>query len=928
MSGAPDDRGAGWERLSALLDEALDLARPQERADWFADLAGREPETAREIAALLAAAASDDAAIDDPSGGGRYVGLVEPGAEESPTRVGEEIGGWKLLRWIGRGGMGEVYLAERSGADFRQRAAVKLLAPGALHPELRSRFARERRILAALAHDGIARFLDGGVAADGTPYLALEFVEGEPLLAWCRNRRASVAARLRIFVDVCAAVEHAHFNLVVHRDLKPSNVLVDGEGRVKLLDFGIAKIVEPGGDGTDGGAAPAERTQLRVMTPRYAAPEQLAGDLVTPATDVYALGLLLFELLAGRPPVEASGADPFAVARALAERGAPRLASVAEVDASRPEGRRLRRALSTDLDRIVARATASEPAARYRSAGALGEDLERFLAGRPVAARGDDRFDRARKFLRRHRVGAAATAAVLVAAALGVASTVHQARLARRSAATAAAEAASSAAALDFLLKLFARSDPAESKGRVYTDDELLDLAAVELERTLAGRVELQLPIYEHLAAIRLQRSQYTQGLELARRALELRRRHDGPAAAATARTRKLVGSLLALLDRPREARAYDRAAIAALAAAGETSSTDYVEAVTGLAGVESELGDFAAAERTARAALALAESTSGPESAPSFAAVRTLAKILSRGGRSAEALRYSERAAGLGRRLFGIEAPDTLVAYGNLAILASNEGENRRLREILDEIEPIERRVFGPRRTDTLALARLRANLEEREGHFAAANAAIEGVIAILRAAGADAGTALGWTLHHAATLRLAAGDLPGAEVREREAVAFQRRTTGADEPAMLTGLACVLLERGQLAEARSTLARADRIEVERGELDGAWRAETLLQLGRSAARAGARAEAREHLTSAIELSSRAVSGGSRSTARALVELVQVLDEPERQQRCPELLDRAVAIGARFLAPDHPERRRWEVARAACPAPPARFGA
>ncbi|MEO8276462.1 MAG: serine/threonine-protein kinase, partial [Thermoanaerobaculia bacterium] len=790
----PDEREPGWARLSALLDEALDLEPPAARSIWLRALAEREPEIAREVGRLLAAGAATGSPVDDPSGGGRYVGLVEEESAEPPSCAGSEVGGWRLLERIGRGGMGEVYLAERVGADFRQRAAVKLLAPEAQHPELRSRFARERGILAALAHDGIARFLDGGIGADGTPFLALEYVEGEPLLAWCRNRRAPVALRLRIFADVCDAVEHAHFNLVVHRDLKPSNVLVDREGRAKLLDFGIAKIVAPeGDDGAPPGAA-GERTDVRAMTPRYAAPEQLAGGLITPATDVYALGLLLFELLAGRPPVLPTATDPFAAARLLAERGAPRLAAGAEVDASRPEGGRLRRALPADLDRIVARATAREPRERYRSAGALADDLRRLLAGRPVAARGDDRLDRARKFLRRHRLAAAASAAILVSIAAGVVATVHQAGLARRAAVVATTEAARSAASFDFLLKLFARSDPAESKGRVYTDDELLDLASAEVERTFAERPELAVQIYEHLAEIRLQRAQYTQGLELARQALDLRRRSDGPAATVTAKTRKLVASLLALLDRPAEALGFYRAAAAKLAASGDATPKEAIDAATGLAAVEGELGETATAEQTARSALALADASCGKESAESFTAARTLAAILSRAGRSADALPYSERAAALGRSLFGIETPETLVAYGNLAVLASNLGENRRLREILDEIQPIERRIFGASRTDTLVLTRLRANLEEREGHFAAAVAAIEGAVATLRAAGADAGSALAWTLHHAAVLHLAAGDPVAAEARAREAAALSQTGTGTEEPAMLAALAAAL--------------------------------------------------------------------------------------------------------------------------------------
>ena len=930
--GGRDDPEPAWARLSALLDEALDREKVEERALWLRALGESDPETARELGQLLAATAAAGSPVDDPAGGGRYVQLVAEGddreAEEPPSRAGAEIGGWRLIERIGRGGMGEVYLGERAGTDFRQRAAVKLLAPEAQHPELRSRFARERRILAALAHDGIARFLDGGIGADGTPYLALEYVAGEPLLAWCRNRRAPVGERLRLFADVCDAVEHAHFNLVVHRDIKPSNVLVDREGKVKLLDFGIAKILEAEGEPMAPDGDGGERTELRAMTPRYAAPEQLAGGLVTPATDVYALGLLLFELLAGRPPVAPSGEDPFAAARVLAERGAPRLAAAAIADASRPEGRRLRRALPTDLDRVFARATALEPRERYRSAGALADDLRRFLAGRPVAARGEDRLDRTRKFLRRHRVAAAASAAVLFSLLAGGVATVHQSGLARRAAALATTEAARSAAALDFLLKLFARSDPAESKGRVYTDDELLDLASAELDRTFASRPELAVQIYEQLAAIRLQRSQYTQGLELARRALDLRRRLDGPAALATARTRRLVGSLLALLDRPAEALAFQRAAAAALApragpqGSDAAATSDYLQALTGLAGVEVELGETAVAESLARRALALADSTLGADSARSFEAARELAAILSRAGRTADALPYSERAAALGRRLFGIEAPDTLVAYGNLAILASNLGENRRLREILDEIQPIELRVFGPRRTDTLALARLRANLEEREGRFAAANAAIDGAVATLREMGADGGTALGWTLQHAAILRLASGDFAGAERRAREAAVFMRRALGEEEPAALTVLATALLGEEKLAEAESLLAKADGIQRARGEVEGSWRAETLLQLGRAAARSGRRDPARSFLEAAIDLSSKAAAGGNRSTARALLALSRTLDEPASRLRCGELLSRAVAIESRFLSPTHPERREMEAALAACRTP------
>jgi len=922
MNRPAEGSDSSWDRLSSLLDEALAIEDAAGRAAWLAAAAGREPELAPELARLLAAAAARGSALDDPAGSARYAGLVEPTPEAHGARVGETIGGWRLREWIGRGGMGEVYLAERSGADFRQRAALKLIAPEIRHPELEARFARERRILSALAHDGIARFLDGGIAADGTPFLALEHVEGKPLLAWSRARRATVGERLRVFLDVCDAVEHAHWNLVVHRDLKPSNILVTDDGRAKLLDFGIAKIVAP--ESTDHGPAAADPTELRVLTPRYAAPEQLAGGAITPATDVYALGIVLFELLAGRPPATAAAADPYAAARLLAERGAPRLAAAAEIDPSRPEGRRLRRALAADLDRIVAQATAPDPAARYRSAGALADDLRRYLAGRPVEARGGGRLDRAAKFVRRHRLAVGALLAVVLALVAGTVATLQSARRAERAAAAAANEAARASASFQFLLDLFARTDPEQSKGESYTDDDLLRLAGEQLERGFAGRPELAMPLLHHLAVIRMERGQYDEGLALAHRELALRRLHDGPAALSTALARRLVGNLLYLLDRGDEALPYYRASVAALELAGRERSSDYVTAVSGLALVERQMGWLAEAERTSRRALAATEAQFGPESDEFQESCRTLAVLLLQAGRNAEAQPLAERAAALARRLHGIENPVTLLAHANLAIIEGNLGHNARVRAILDEILPIELKVFGPRRPDTLAAFRLRARLEEQEGKFAEALATIEQVLSTVRPDTASTGSTLGWALHHAGYLYLMAGDLATAEARAREAIAVERARTGAAEPAMRTYLAAILLERGAVDEARAEVAGAVATQSARGETKGLFRAETLLVSGRVALATAERARARAELAEALELLATAAPEGNRATARTLEALARALDEPERGRRCAELLGRAAEIAGRLLAPAHPERRRIEAALAACPVPGA----
>ncbi len=398
-----------WRAVSARLDEALAIDSPAARAEYVARLRDQDASLAEEVEALLAASVARDELLDADLGA-VAAQLVQP-LPEAPAL--ERIGPWQVLGVLGEGGMGVVYAAERRGEGFVQRAAVKRLSAGAARGELHERFLAERRILARLEHPGIARMLDGGVDADGVPYLAMELVEGATLTAACRDRRATVEDRIALFLGVCAAVEHAHKNLVVHRDLKPSNVMVDREGRVKLLDFGIAKLLEPEAD------ASAPPTLLRAMTPQYAAPEQAAGGAITPATDVYALGVLLHELLAGVAPREATGDRPFTVERALAGANAATLAHSARVDASRPEGDRLARRLAGDLERIVERAMRRDPERRYPSAGALAEDLRRHTAGRPIEARRGSYGYRAGRWAQRHRRALAAGAFALGIGALG-----------------------------------------------------------------------------------------------------------------------------------------------------------------------------------------------------------------------------------------------------------------------------------------------------------------------------------------------------------------------------------------------------------------------------------------------------------------------------------------------------------------------------
>ena len=381
--------------------------------------------------------------LDDALATAAWRLLNEPETEQ----VGLRIGPYKLLREVGRGGMGLVYLAERDDGQFEQRVAVKLVRQGHLRHDLVRRFHHERRVLATLQHEGIARLLNGGVtnplpgAPDGLPYLVMEYVEGEPITAYCDRHRLGVRERLMLFREVCAAVRYAHQNLVVHRDLKPSNILVEeskdrgigneGEAhpshsliphpsspRVKLLDFGIAKLL----DAPDADPVLTARTGLRALTPTYAAPEQIRHQPVTPAADVYALGVLLFELLASTRPYDVTDLAPSEVERVVCETEPP------HVSDSAPPKRQ--RTLRGDLDTIVAKALRKEPERRYALAADLDEDIRRYLAQLPIRARPDTAAYRASRFVRRHAVGVGATVLLVLTLLGGLLATARQARIA------------------------------------------------------------------------------------------------------------------------------------------------------------------------------------------------------------------------------------------------------------------------------------------------------------------------------------------------------------------------------------------------------------------------------------------------------------------------------------------------------------------
>ncbi len=522
-----------WQRLSPLLDVLLELD-PQARARHLQRLREQEPELVAELEALLALEDGHDDFMAQP--------LLDKPAQSG---AGTLVGPYRMESLLGEGGMGMVWLAARADGLYQRQVALKLLRPGLADPNLRLRFSREREILARLAHPNIARLLDAGIGSEGQPYLALEYVEGVPITDYCQTHGLSVETRVKLFLQVCEAVSHAHANLIVHRDLKPSNILVTTSGDVRLLDFGIAKLLD------DPEPAPAHpRTEVRAFTLHYAAPEQVRGEPVTTMTDVYSLGVVLYELLAGTKPYRLRRQTDAEWERAIlaVEPLKPSVAAQRTTDGhhgSAPEARRSARRLGGDLDNIVLKALAKPPEHRYPSAEALSLDLQRHLQGRPVQARPQSWSYRLRKYALRHRWALALGAGVTCLLLAALTASVWQSRQALR-------DAARAQAMQDFVIGLFDNAGAAQ-QGNIFDARKLLDAGERRGERELARQPLAHAELLGVIARLRLGLGDYPHALLLLDRQHALLAMVDAvpPGLQLEASTQR--GNALNLLDRPAE---------------------------------------------------------------------------------------------------------------------------------------------------------------------------------------------------------------------------------------------------------------------------------------------------------------------------------------------------------------------------------------
>jgi serine/threonine protein kinase len=834
-----------WSEVSALLDELLEL-EPTARDARLDALVQRDEALARELRRLLALDAERTDFLREP------LALDQLGGEpERGLLAGERIGPYHLLRLLGEGGMGTVWLASRADGLYERDVALKLLrAEGAAHG-LRARFGRERQILAQLSHPNIARLFDAGVDTQGRPYLALEYVEGETLLEHAQRRGLDPRQKIALFLQVCEAVAYAHAHLVVHRDLKPSNILVTTDGGVRLLDFGIAKLLDR--EATTG---ETELTRLggRAYTLQYAAPEQIRGETISTQTDVYALGVVLYELLTGHRPYRLRRGSAAEVEEAilLVEPRRPSQVVVRSDDAVTEQtgnvdgraARQLARALSGDLDNILLKALRKEPQQRYASVEAFAKDLQRHLEGRPVAARPDRFSYRAAKFLRRNALGVGLGAGALLLLLGGAALVFWQGN-------RALAEAQRAQAMQDFMLGLFERTDPnLAQRGDLSVADLLRDGARRaqdelgaqptiqrELLLTIAslqsgfGRYDESLALLDSLPPaddssdrlrIGTERGRALRGLEHIDECLDALAAQRDQAAQLRDAEPLLVAQFQAMLGRCHRMQGDAQAARAALTDAlalreqHRAPVLQVAEVLTDLAALEADAGAYELAIERMRDALARLAREGGERNIMGVNLWRSLGALQRERGDPVAAEAAFRRAIELGDALYPDGHPSAGEARRQLAATLVDYGRLDEAEPLLAQVIEFQRRTLGPGHSDVGSTLNSQAILAWKRGDDDVAVALLGEAVALWRTARHDGRLAGG--LHNLGMVLLEAGQLDTAEARLREALVLRESVFGADHvPVAMTLrlLGEIAIHERRLDEADAMLERALKIEL-----------------------------------------------------------------------------------------------------------------
>ena len=837
------------EWLCRVVDHALELTEP-ERGLYLAE-ACPDGELRRQVDAMLAFDTEGRTAThSDPRDVFEHLeslmetkpGVTEsgPGRAQSPgpfTAIGTRIGPYLLKEVLGEGGMGIVYLAEQTEPVERQ-VALKLVRSSLQSERAGRRFEAERQAMARLSHPNIAQIFEAGATPEGFPYFAMEFVPGEPLISYCDQRRLTLEKRIRLLLAVCRAVQHAHQRGIIHRDLKPSNILVaelDSVPHPKVIDFGISKALDQ---------PLADRTATRLIgTPSYMSPESLlVGDeavVVDTRSDIYALGIILFELLVGTRPFEAEGSSVAQLFRQITDVDAPRPSRrLAELSPERRDEtanqRRLTpaalgRRLAGDLDWIVDKAIRRERDERYESTDAFADDLERFLADEPVAASPPSRLYLARKFAQRHRGAVALTSfALLLLIAFSITMVVQNRRI---SAALDSARQEAEARGLvsEFLKELFTTSDPSESRGQTVTARELLDRGAEKIEGTLEERPELQAELMLTIGETYRNLGLYSAAEPLLARSFAAHRDLLGEATEATQSARGTLANVLMEQGRFDEAETLYRQGLATSRSMPAKQNPQVLSWLFSLGALYAEQQRYAEAEPLLVEALAMAKQELAEDDLWYLACLSTLGTVYMRTGRFEAAEPLYREALEITRTALGEDHPRSLVAQNNLAVLYSDLGHYEQAENLFRQAIRTKERVVGAGHPSTLNSRKMLGRMYEKQERYGEAESILRRTFEAQEEALGEGHPSAVTTLYYLAQAIEGQGRLEEAEPLYREVVRVRSEALGENA--------------GPTLEVMSAL----------GEL--------LVRLGCLAAAEGRPEEALEHLRRAAELGHRAAA-------------------------------------------------------------------
>lgn len=899
---SPDDLA----RLEEILAESLGR-RPEQRSAYLDEACAGDEELRREVDELLTLDGEAAEFFDRLSG---EIAAAAPLELESAAHTGLRIGPYRTLAAIGQGGMGAVYRAERVDGAFDQEVALKLLHRDMDTPELRARFLAERQLLAGLSHPDIAHLLDGGVTDEGRPYFVMELVEGAPITRHCAAAELPTEEVLRLFLGIIDAVSYLHRNLVVHRDLKPSNIFVDTAGQVKLLDFGIAKVLADAPE-----TAHLTRTGQQLMTPEYAAPEQLSGAPVTTATDVYALGAVLYELLTGQRPYQDGRTDgraptrelpptPSSVLRSRQTSGA---ASEVAIEIAGPSPKRR---ISRDLDAICLKALRPDPAARYRSAEQLGTDIERHLEGQPVAARTGTLSYRAGLFVRRHRTGvlvAAVLAALMVIGLVREISLRGEAERARRG---AEIEAAKAVAVSRFLGDLLSSVDPAKAQGEAVAVTDVLDQASAKIAESaeLADQPEVEAAVRRTIASTYTSLGRYDDArghLERAAALLGWPESHDPETLSAAAE----LGVLYQRLGLATEAEDLIRRVFEIRV---ETLGEDHPSSLTSLNQLADLLfseGRIDEVEPLDRKTLEIRRRVLGEDHPDTQRSLNGLAATLHNRGRYDEAARLFQEGLDYRRQTLGDNHPDTLLLANNLAAALLELGRYAEAEALLREVVAGRTRVLGEEHDQTaMSIHNLGVTLAQL-GRYDEAETTLRRAVALRED---DPGDRRGWlfSMSYLADVVRAQAHQPEAEALYQQTLELQRQFCGAEDGDTLktaSGLAELYSLRGDLESAETLLDEILETQVRvRGE-EHPDTLQSLTTLAHVRNEQGRFDEALDLCERAMEAGTRSLGAHHTAVLQAAIEKVAALKGLGRHEEARGLADEIVAGYSKTLGDDHP---------------------